>query len=125
MARQMRVLIVDDDLDALYYVDQVLSELGYYPIKAISAEDAGEIVGAMHLDAVIIDFDQIVMAPQSALEQLVQAQDHTPVLMMGRPGLAPDGASSPLRRFLEHPPAEEELASALEQCVAAPLRAGR
>jgi DNA-binding NtrC family response regulator len=105
MARQVRVLIVDDDLDALYYVDDLLSELGYYPIKATSAEDAGEIAGAVCLDAVIVGFDQIVLAPRIALEQIARAQEQTPVLIMGRPGLRPDGTASPLRSFLEHPPA--------------------
>jgi DNA-binding NtrC family response regulator len=125
MARQVRVLIVDDDLDALYYVDDLLSELGYYPIKVTSADDAGEIVGAMCLDAVIAGFDQIVTAPRAALEQFARALEHTAVLIMGRPGLRPDGASSPLRSFLEHPPATDDLKAALEHCAAVPLRAGR
>ena len=125
MARRVRVLIVDNDLDSLYYVDDVLSELGYYPIKATSALDAADIIGAMHLDAVIAVLKMIVTAPESALEWFTRVGDHTPVLVMGRPGLSPDGAASPLRCFLEHPPAKEELQAALDQCVVAPVRAGR
>ncbi len=70
MAHQRRILVVDDDLDALYYVDDVLSELGYYPIKATTADDAAEIVGAMYLDAVIMNFAMVPTASEAALEQL-------------------------------------------------------
>jgi hypothetical protein len=79
----------------------------------------------MCLDAVIVDFDRIVTAPGAALEQFARALEHTAVLIMGRPGLQPDGAPSPMRCFLEHPPAKDELKVALEQCAAVPLRAAR
>jgi DNA-binding NtrC family response regulator len=125
MARQVRVLIVDDDLDSLYYVDDLLSELGYYPIKATSAADAAEIIGAMYVDAVIIALDLIATAPESALERFTRARDYTPTLIMGRHRPGPDGVTSPLRCFVERPPTKEELQAALEQCVTAPVRAGR
>ena len=125
MAHQRRVLIVDDDLDALYYVDDLLSELGYYPIKATTADDAAEIVGAMYLDAVIMNFAMVPTASEAALEQLNAARDFTSVLFMAEPTLRPDGEYSPMRCFLEHPPAVEELERALERCAVAPVRTGR
>ena len=125
MARQVRVLVVDGDLDALYYVDDLLSELGYYPIKATTADDAADIIGAVTLDAIVIDLDLIATASEAALEQFARARDHTTVLIMGRTGARPDGAESPLRCFLEHPPAPDDLAAALERCVAAPVRSAR
>ena len=79
MRRQPRVLVVDDDLDSLYYVDDLLLELGYYPIKATTADDAAEIISAVYLDALIVDFDMIATASESALEQFVAARDASAV----------------------------------------------
>jgi DNA-binding NtrC family response regulator len=125
MSHRARVLVVDSDLDALYYVDDVLSELGYYPIKATSVDDAADIIGAMYLDAVVVNMVMIAGASEDSLTQLEKARDNTAVLVMSQPGLQPDGTASPLRRYLEHPPATDELAQALEVCAAAPLRSGR
>lgn len=125
MARQARVLIVDHDLDSLYYVDDLLAELGCYPIKATTADDAAEIIGAMNLEAVVINLAMIATASESALALFERARDHTSVLIMSPDGLQPDGATSPLRCFLEHPPEIDALRAALERCVATPARAGR
>jgi DNA-binding NtrC family response regulator len=125
MSHRARVLVVDSDLDALYYVDDVLTELGYYPIKATCMEDAADIIGAMSLDAVVVNMAMIAGASESSLTQLEKARDHTAVLVMSQPGLQPDGPATPLRRFVEHPPATDELAQALEACGSAPSRSGR
>jgi len=125
MRRQPRVLVVDDDLDSLYYVDDLLLELGYYPIKATTADDAAEIISAVYLDALIVDFDMIATASESALEQFVAARDASAVLIMAKPHVRPEGESSALRCFVEHPPLVTELAQALETCAAAPVRAER
>ncbi len=125
MRRQPRVLVVDDVLDSLYYVDDLLLELGYYPIKATSADDAAGIVGAMYLDAMIIDFDMIATASETALNQFSAARDVSSVLIMAKPDVRPEGEPSPLRCFMEHPPLVDELAQALETCVVAPVRAER
>jgi DNA-binding NtrC family response regulator len=125
MSHRARVLVVDSDLDALYYVDDVLAELGYYPIKATCMEDAADIIGAMCLDAVVVNMAMIAGASESSLTQLEKARDNTAVLVMSQPGLQPDGEASPLRRFVEHPPATDELAQALEACGSAPSRSGR
>jgi len=92
MSYRARVLVVDNDLDALYYVDDVLSELGYYPIKATSMEDAAEIIGALALDAVVISMAMIAGAPEAVLSQLDRARDSMAVLVMARPGMRPGGA---------------------------------
>ncbi|MGE0542499.1 MAG: hypothetical protein AB7R89_20215 [Dehalococcoidia bacterium] len=125
MSHRARVLVVDCDLDALYYVDDVLAELGYYPIKATCMEDAADIISAMCLDAVVVNMAMIAGASASSLTQLEKARDHTAVLVMSQPGMQPEGEASPLRRFVEHPPATDELAQALEVCGAAPLGSGR
>lgn len=125
MARQPRVLIADHDLDSLYYVDDLLAELDCYPIKATTADDAAEIIGAMNLEAVIINMDMIPTASEAALAIFERARDHTSVLIMSANGLQPDGASSPLRCFLEHPPEIDALRAALERCVTAPARTAR
>lgn len=125
MTHRARVLVVDSDLDALYYVDDVLSELGYYPIKATTTEDAAEIIGALSLDAVVINMEMVAGTQETALSQLEQAGDNTAVLVMTRSGLTPDATATPLRGFLEHPPSTEELARALEICGRSPLRSAR
>lgn len=125
MSHRARVLVVDNDLDALYYVDDVLSELGYYPIKATSMEDAAEIIGALSLNAMIISMEMVAGAPEPVLSQLERARDGMAVLVMTRPGMRPGGAVSSHRRFLEHPPATDELAQALEICGRSPLRSAR
>jgi DNA-binding NtrC family response regulator len=122
MAHRARVLVVDSDLDALYYVDDVLAELGYYPIKATSMDDAAEIIGALTLDAVVVNMEMIAAAPEAALSQFERARDTTAVLVMTEANTQPDGAASPLRRFLEHPPASDDLARALEICTRSPVR---
>ncbi len=125
MSRQPRVLVVDDDLDSLYYVDDLLHELGYYPIKATTADDAAEIIGAMYLDAMIIDFDMIATASEAALNQFSAARDVSSVLIMAKQDVRPEGELSPLRCFVEHPPLVDELAQALETCAVAAVRAER
>ena len=125
MRRQPRVLVVDDDLDSLYYVDDLLLELGYYPIKVTTTDDAAEIIGAMYVDAMIIDFDMIATASEAALNQFAAARDLSSVLIMAKPDVRPEGEPSPLRCFVEHPPLVEELEQALETCVVTPVRAER
>ena len=125
MDHQVRVLVVDDDLDALYYVDDLLAELGCYPIKATTLEDGVEILGAMNVDAVIMNAGMVAPAPPKLSERLNAVQDATPILFMTRAGTRPEGRLSPLRRFLEHPPEIGELEQALETCTSLPARAPR
>ena len=115
MSRQHRVLVVESDLDVLYYVDDLLRELGCRPIKVTSVEDAADIVGAIQLDAVVIDLGMIAHAEPATLEQL--AASTTPVLVMTERGLRPEGEISPLRCFVEHPPDLATLANALDACL--------
>lgn len=122
MSRQLRVLIVDNDIDSLYYVDDLLHELGYYPIKVTTSDDAAEILGAMYLDAVIINFDMIATASEAALEQFTAARDVASVLIMAKPDIRPEGQCSPMRSFMEHPPEVAELERALEACAVSPVR---
>ncbi len=125
MSRQLRVLVVDDDLDSLYYVDDLLHELGYYPIKATTADDAAEIIGAMCVDAVIVSFNVIATASETVLEELAAARDNMSLLIMAKPTVRPEGDISPRRCFMEHPPLVEELELALEACAVVPVRAER
>jgi CheY-like chemotaxis protein len=120
MGRQRHVLLVDDDLDVLYYVDDLLQELGYRPLKATSAEEAAEQVGTKRIDAVMIGFSMIPSADCEAIDQLAPAGGATPVLVMAKPDVRPEGDSSPLRCFLDHPPDLPELEDALERCLGAP-----
>jgi CheY-like chemotaxis protein len=115
MTHRTRVLVVDDDLDALYYVDDLLSELGYYPIKTTSVEDAAEIVGAMQLDAMIVNAAMIPTASEEALAQLERMPGTTSVLIMSEPVMRPDAASAAPRDFMEHPPELVELAEVLQR----------
>ncbi len=120
MGRQRRVLLVDDDLDVLYYVDDLLQELGYRPVKATSAEEAAEQLGARRVDVVMIGFPAISAAACETIEQLAPADGGTPVVVMAKPDLRPEGDSSPLRCFLDHPPDLPELEDALERCLGGP-----
>jgi DNA-binding response OmpR family regulator len=120
MGHRTHVLVVDDDLDALYYVDDLLAEIGLYPIKATTMADAAEILGAMNVDAVVLNAGMVAAASDETLARLAPVRDTTPVLVMGGPGMQPDGAPSPLRRFLEHPPELTELRQALWTCAALP-----
>ena len=120
MRHQRHVLVVDDDLDVLYYVDDLLQELGYRPIKATSADDAAEIVSAMRPDAVILGFNLIGATSCGVIEQLAETHTYTPLLIMADPAIRPDGIPSPLRCFLEHPPDIQELEAALNACVRTP-----
>jgi DNA-binding NtrC family response regulator len=120
MTRQRRVLVVDDDLDALYYVDDVLAEIGYRPIKATSVDDAADVIAEMDVDALVVNVAMLLAASASALAQLEHMRRRIPVLVMSGSGRRPGGAASPARAFLEHPPAEEALAEAIEQCLAVP-----
>lgn len=120
MRHQRHVLVVDDDLDVLYYVDDLLQELGYRPIKATSADDAAEIVSAMRPDAVVLGFGMIGSASLAVIEQLAEMHSYTPLLIMADPGIRPDGVPSPLRCFVEHPPDIRELEAALNACVRTP-----
>ena len=120
MTHRAHVLVVDDDLDALYYVDDLLAEIGLYPIKATTMDDAVEILGAMNVDAVVLNAGMVAGASDDALARLIPVRDTTPVLVMGGPGMQPDGAPSPLRRFLEHPPEMGDLRQALRTCADLP-----
>jgi DNA-binding NtrC family response regulator len=115
MGRQRRVLLVDDDLDVLYYVDDLLQELGYRPVKATSAEEAAEQFETKQVDAVMIGFSMIPAAASGTIEQLAPADGAMPVLVMAKPDMRPEGDSSPLRCFLDHPPGLPELEDALER----------
>lgn len=117
MGRQRRVLLVDDDLDILYYVDDLLQELGYRPVKATSTEEAAEQFGTKQVDAVMIGFSMIPAAACETIEQLSPADGATPVLVMAKRDVRPEGDSSPLRCFLDHPPDLPELENALERCL--------
>jgi DNA-binding NtrC family response regulator len=120
MTRQTRILIADDDLDALYYVDDVLAELGCCPIKVTTLDDAADVLATTDVDALVVNMAIVAAASEQTMTQLESARDRLPVLVMARPGREPDGADSPLRCFLEHPPAVESLAEALERCLAVP-----
>jgi DNA-binding NtrC family response regulator len=125
MAHRARVLVVDDDLDALYYVDQLLAELGHHPLKVTSADDAADVIAAISFDAVIIAFDLLATASTTALAGLERMPGGVPVLVMAKPTVRPEGLLSSLRRFTEHPPALDELAGALDSCVPIALRSSR
>ena len=127
MDGQRRVLVVDDDLDVLYYVDDVLRELGCRPIKATSIDDAADIVGALSVDAVIAGFDTIARGTRQSLEQLA-ALGFIPVLIMAgqERDRFPEGEPSPLRHFTDYPPDLTELERVLGHCASvSPARAAR
>lgn len=119
MRRQRRVLLIDDDLDVLYYVDDLLQELGYAPLKATSAEQAAAELGAGHVDAVMIGLSTISAAACETIEHLIPADGATPVVVMAKPAVRPEGNSSPLRCFIDYPPDLPELKHALAQCLGA------
>src|SRR6476660_5405623 len=119
MSAHPRVLVVDDDLDVLYYVDDLLQELGCRPIKATTAQDAAEIVGAMRLDALVMDLDLIVHAAADTLEHLQASHGSTPVLVMTDGRRRPEGPLEPARCFMEHPPDLNGLERALAACLGA------
>jgi len=119
-------MIAGDDLDALYYVDDLLQELGCRPIKVTSAEDAAEIVGAIRLDALIIDLQMFAAASADAIALFLAAHADRPVLWMVPEHIQPDVETSATRCFIAHPPDLAELERALAHCVGAvPARAGR
>jgi CheY-like chemotaxis protein len=120
------VLVVDDDLDVLYYVDDVLQELGCRPLKATSAEEAAEIVGAIRLDALVMDLEMVVGASVETLDHLIAAHGPAPVLLMSDDGRQPEGSLTPSRCFTEHPPDTSGLQGALTACLGAvPARPSR
>ena len=120
MHQQRRILVVDDDLDVLYYVDDLLQELGYRPVKATSTDEAAEITSALRLDAVVIGFHMIASASRDAIEQLAEAHGEAPLLIMADSPVRPEGDPSPARCFVEHPPDIRDLGHALESCLRAP-----
>lgn len=117
MIQQPTVLIVDDDLDVLFFVDDLLRELGFRSVKATSTSDAIETLATTQVDAVILDFDLIPRAPLQVIEGFSREQHETPLLVMADVATRPEGDSSPSRCFVEHPPEIVELARALRDCM--------
>jgi hypothetical protein len=64
-------------------------------------------------------------ASESAIQDLHRVRDGTTVLVMTSTGSQPEGRTSPLRRYLEHPPAAEDLERELDACAALPVRGAR
>lgn len=126
MAKNRAVLVVDDDLDVLFFVDDLLRELGFQPLKVTTAGDAVETLRTAAVEAVIVDFDLIPTATLQTIEELSDARQITPVLVMADDSIRPEGDSSPLRCFIEHPPDLAELREAIAHCLGStPLRGQR
>jgi CheY-like chemotaxis protein len=119
--RHYRVLVVDNDLDALYYVDDLLQELGCRPYKVLSLDDAAAVLHAMRVDALVIRLSLVCDAAAQTIEQINGLHPARPVLFMTEARLEPDGDSSSLRCFMPHPPDLNELSAALAECLGVPL----
>lgn len=119
MAKRQRILILDDDLDILYYVDDVLQELGYLPVKATSAAEVARLAESGRFDAAVLDFEMIPPATDWKGMLLSALRETLPVLVMSRHEQRPEGDSSPIRCFVDHPPEAHELSEALESCISA------
>lgn len=117
MAERQRILVLDDDLDILYYVDDVLQELGYIPVKATSAAEVAMLAESGRFDAAVLDFEMIPPATEWKGMLLSALHDALPVLVMSRHEQRPEGDSSPIRCFIDHPPEAHELEEALDSCI--------
>lgn len=120
MTRRHRVLVVDSDIDALYYVDDLLRELGCQPVMLSSVPDVDQAIIAARTHAMIVSFDAVLGESRQALDQLATHGNEMPVMIMAPPAVRPDGDLMPSRYFLEHPPDLGGLADALESCFGAP-----
>ncbi len=55
MARKKKILVVDNETDQLYIMEEVLKRLGYDPLVSDDADHAMNLIQANQFDLVIID----------------------------------------------------------------------
>lgn len=117
MGSQRRALLIDDDLDVLYYVDDLLKQLGFRTIKATSGAYAAEVAGCTDADVVVLDMGVIPRTEPESLAELASLLDATPTVIMTESVYRPDGETSPNRCFTPHPPDLQELEASLDLCL--------
>lgn len=128
MDRRPRVMVIDDDLDLLFYVDDLLRELGYQTVKATNSVDAAELLPETRPDVVVLDLGLFEHTRSESLAELTAIIDGTPTLLMTEFAVSPEGALPAGRCFLAHPPDLPELRETLVSCLQSPeqrKRSGR
>ncbi len=64
MAKTKKILVIDDEPDALTYIETVLTDNGYKPITTTSAVDALEIAREQNPDLILLD---LIMPEKSGI----------------------------------------------------------
>lgn len=77
-----RVLVVDDERNYLLVLEDLLSDEGYEVLTASSAQDALEILGRAHVDAVLSDIKMPGMTGMQLLEEIKGLDPDLPVVLM-------------------------------------------
>jgi CheY-like chemotaxis protein len=118
-------MVIDDDLDLLFYVDDLLRELGYETVKATNGVDAAELLPETRPDAVVLDLGMLEHTRSDTLAELTAVIDGTPTLLMTETAVSPDVGLRAGRCFLAHPPDLPELRETLDSCLHTPAHGER
>ncbi|MFL5320999.1 MAG: sigma-54-dependent transcriptional regulator [Myxococcaceae bacterium] len=114
------ILVVDDEKNILLTLNQALQLEGYRTELASSGQLALELVGAKHVDAVLMDVKMPDLDGLSALQKLMEMRPNLPVIMMSGHGTIDTAVKATqlgARDFLEKPIARERLLVALRNAL--------
>ena len=82
--KQLRVLLVDEEVNELDYYAETLRYLGYGVRKVNSYAQAVELLGHERFDLVMVDQGNTSFEGRSVLSRAVEADRHVPVLVLTR-----------------------------------------
>jgi len=82
--KQLRLLLVDEEVNDLDYYAEILQYLGYGVRKVDSYALAVELLGHERFDLVMVDQGSTSFEGRSVLSRAVEADRHVPVLVLTR-----------------------------------------
>jgi len=82
--KQLRLLLVDEEVNDLDYYAEILRYLGYEVRKVGSYAQAADLIGHERFDLVIVDQGSASFEGRSVLSRAVEADRHVPVLVLTR-----------------------------------------
>ena len=77
-----RILIVDDEIDIIYFLKDRLEELGYEITTAENGAEGLRIVETQHIDGIILDLEMPVMDGLTMITHLQKRLIRIPILVM-------------------------------------------